>query len=136
MSSIFHRLDELERVQQEILVQLNGTEIPERDENARNATHPHEMHPKVTNNDTFDGAEQAQNGGPCTCGCTESDRSRTLVERVARVIRAHRVSQFYRDPEELARAAILEIADALDERYCGEFGTIGPSVWLRSQVEP
>jgi len=108
MSSIFHRLDELERVQQEILAQLNGTEIPERDENARSVTHSHEMHPKVTNNDT-------------------------LVERVLVAYQegchdeAHHCFNHYRG----ARAAILEIAEWAEEK-----GDLGIGAFLRSQVEP
>ena len=128
MSSIFYRLDELERVQQEILAAISGQEsgdfstekarkYPKGDENARSATHSHEMHPNVTNKDT-------------------------LVERVnnawQQVWHEHMVKYDELDAAgiEAARAAILEIANALDERYCGEFGTIGPCVWLRSQVEP
>ena len=112
MSSIFHRLDELERVQREILVQLNGTEIPERDENARIATHSHDMRQKVTNNDT-------------------------LVERVAKVIRCGMwtTDKGWLNNEDLARAAIEEVADAIEEAYhIGYFCNVPK--WLRSQVEP
>ena len=133
MSSIFHRLDELERVQREILAAISGQEsgdfstekarkYPKGDENARSATHSHEMHPKVTYSELV---------------VDDVPNKDTLVERVARVIAA--ASSFeshWEDWQIEAQAAILEIADALDERYCGEFGTIGPSVWLRSQVEP
>ena len=116
MSSIFHRLDELERVQREILVQLNGTEIPERDENARIATHSHEMRQKVTNNDT-------------------------LVERVAQTI-FDVMDEQYCDPQDYqpeARAAILEIADALEranEIWSDAVVQKNAAAWLRSQVEP
>ena len=89
MSSIFHRLDELERVQREILVQLNGTEIPERDEDARIATHSHEMRQKVTNNDT-------------------------LVERVVRAMCEER--ELTDTPEDDAITAILEIASAIERK--------------------
>ena len=109
MSSIFHRLDELERVQREILVQLNGTEIPESDENARSATHSHEMHPNVTNNDT-------------------------LVDRVMVAYQDGCISDvgsgFYNHYAG-ARAAILEVICSLEgEKW------FGVANWLRSQVEP
>ena len=138
MSSIFYRLDELERVQQEILAAISGQEsgdfstekarkYPKGDENARSATHSHEMHPKVTYSELV---------------VDDVPNKDTLVERVnnawQQVWHEHMVKCDNLDAAgiEAARAAILEIANALDERYCGEFGTIGPSVWLRSQVEP
>ena len=111
MSSIFYRLDELERVQQEILDILHGenTEIPERDENARIATHSHDMRQKVTNNDT-------------------------LVERVMEAYQDGCISdvgsEFYNHYAG-ARAAILEIADWCEENYFEGF-----AAKLRSQVEP
>ena len=111
MSSIFHRLDELERLQQEILDILHGenTEIPERDENARSATHSHEMHPNVTNNDT-------------------------LVDRVMVAYQDGCISDvgsgFYNHYAG-ARAAILEVICSLEgEKW------FGVANWLRSQVGP
>ena len=122
MSSIFYRLDELERVQQEILDILHGenTEIPESDENARIATHSHEMHPRVTNKDT-------------------------LVERVSKLV-LHSINEcngyeHWRGSDHWGRTIILEIADALVEQ-ADVIHTPGmshywiPVDWLRSQVEP
>ena len=125
MSSIFHRLDELERVQQEILVQLNGTEIPESDGNARSATHSHEMHPKVTYSELV---------------VDDVPNNDTLVERVARVIAAESsFESHWEDWQIEARAAILEIADALEranEIWSDAVVQKNAAAWLRSQVEP
>ena len=136
MGSIFYRLDELERVQQEILAAISGQEsgdfsvekarkYPKGDENARYATHSHDMHLKVTN-------------------------THTLVERVnnawQQVWHEHMVKYDELDAAgiEAARAAIREVADWLGEEGTDEkWGRVAesPDYWkavrrLRSQVEP
>ena len=121
MSSIFYRLDELERVQREILDILHGenTEIHERDENARIATHSHEMHPKVTYSELV------------VDDVTNND---TLVERVMEAYQDGCISDVGSGSYNHyagARAAILEIA-----AWCGENYFEGFAAKLRSQVEP
>ena len=124
MSSIFHRLDELERVQQEILAAISGQEsgdfsvekarkYPKGDENARSATHSHEMHPKVTNKHTLVERVMVAYQDGCILGIKDG---------------------FFNNYEG-ARAAILEIANTLDDcDALDEHWTVAD--WLRSQVEP
>ena len=94
MSSIFYRLDELERVQRELLVFLHG-ENTEGDEKSRSATYSELVVDDVPNNDT-------------------------LVERVASTYEVAVRETGCLDYLQGARAAILEIAEWAEEK--GDLG--------------
>ena len=142
MSSIFYRLDELERVQQEILAKIEGTEISERAENARNATHSHEMSPTVT-----DGvkARCANVPNPASTRHKTDPPRHNLIDRVGNV-HAQAWDEHMARWDDLegamlkaARAAIKEVAYWLEdanEIWSDEVVQKNAAAWLRSQVEP
>jgi len=120
MSSIFQRLDELERVQQEILAALRGDiKTPFVAHTSPTATYSELVVDDVPNNATT----AVPNGD------TYHNSAPNLVERVVKVI--VRIDGHHQWAQRMSRAAILEIADWCEENYFEGF-----AAKLRSQVEP